>query len=136
MDVSTSVEHIVTDFGKFDFKFCNRLGNTLKWCRRMTIQSSFDACLLSQPPSPLSGVEQSVGQLIEVFWLHRSRVQQITGTTNNLQRRSGNVLPPPFDDYCHINSVSTAKPSVKNAANVSLRYILCNISPILSDHIL
>ncbi|KAL9416122.1 hypothetical protein AB3S75_039338 [Citrus x aurantiifolia] len=47
----------------------------------------------------------------------RSRVQQITGTTNNLQRRSGNVLPPPFDDYCHINSVSTAKPSVKNAAN-------------------
>lgn len=47
----------------------------------------------------------------------RSRVQQITGTTNNLQRRSGSVLPPPFDDYCHINSASTAKPSVKNAAN-------------------
>ncbi|KAJ0084960.1 hypothetical protein Patl1_30795 [Pistacia atlantica] len=47
----------------------------------------------------------------------RSRVQQITGTTNNLQRRSGSVLPPPFDDYCITSSASAAKPIVKSASN-------------------
>ncbi|XP_044483585.1 uncharacterized protein LOC123209555 [Mangifera indica] len=47
----------------------------------------------------------------------RSRVQQITGTTNNLQRRSGSVLPPPFDDYCITSSTSTAKPIAKCASN-------------------
>ncbi|KAL5765903.1 hypothetical protein ACOSP7_016520 [Xanthoceras sorbifolium] len=47
----------------------------------------------------------------------RSRVQQITGTTINLQRRSGNVLPTPFDDYCPNSSASAAKPIVKNASN-------------------
>ncbi|KAL2323297.1 hypothetical protein Fmac_027676 [Flemingia macrophylla] len=32
----------------------------------------------------------------------RSRVQQIIGATNNLHRRSGNVLPPPVDDPKHV----------------------------------
>ncbi|KAF4354613.1 hypothetical protein F8388_009604 [Cannabis sativa] len=45
----------------------------------------------------------------------RSRVQQITGASNNVQRRSGSVLPPPMDDYCDNSSASTAKPIVKNA---------------------
>ncbi|XP_039059516.1 uncharacterized protein LOC120203258 [Hibiscus syriacus] len=45
-----------------------------------------------------------------------SRVQQITGTTNNMQRRAGNMLPPPVDDYCP-NSSSTAKSISKSAPN-------------------
>ncbi|KAK4849840.1 hypothetical protein QYF36_001304 [Acer negundo] len=50
----------------------------------------------------------------------RSRVQQIMGTTNNLQRmRAGNVLPPAFDDYCPNSSASVAKPIVKNASNIT-----------------
>ncbi|XP_044505574.1 uncharacterized protein LOC123225578 isoform X1 [Mangifera indica] len=47
----------------------------------------------------------------------RSRVQQLTGTTNNPQRHSGSVLPPPFDDYSITSSASTAKPIVKSASN-------------------
>ncbi|XP_038706325.1 uncharacterized protein LOC120001888 isoform X1 [Tripterygium wilfordii] len=46
----------------------------------------------------------------------RSRVQQSTGSINNLQRRFGNVLPPPVDDYCPNTSASTVKPIVKNAS--------------------
>ncbi|KAM7279999.1 hypothetical protein ACFE04_007133 [Oxalis oulophora] len=49
----------------------------------------------------------------------RNRVQQITGATNNLQRRAGSVLPPPIDDYCIDTFVSTAKPIVKTATNQS-----------------
>ncbi|XP_015952340.1 uncharacterized protein LOC107476910 isoform X1 [Arachis duranensis] len=47
----------------------------------------------------------------------RSRVQQITGATNNMQRRSGSILPPPFDDGMN-NSL--AKPIVKNASSNSV----------------
>ncbi|XP_027344951.1 uncharacterized protein LOC113857366 isoform X3 [Abrus precatorius] len=47
----------------------------------------------------------------------RSRVQQITGATNNMQRRSGNVLPPPMDDS---TSNSSAKPILKNASSNSV----------------
>ncbi|PON53223.1 Splicing factor-like protein [Trema orientale] len=47
----------------------------------------------------------------------RSRVQQITGAANNVQRRSGNVLPPPLDDYCNNSSASSGKPIVKNGSN-------------------
>ncbi|XP_010253492.1 PREDICTED: uncharacterized protein LOC104594737 isoform X2 [Nelumbo nucifera] len=43
-----------------------------------------------------------------------TRVQQITGATYNLQRRSGNVLPPPADEYCNSSS---GKPIVKSASN-------------------
>ncbi|CAA7032110.1 unnamed protein product [Microthlaspi erraticum] len=49
-----------------------------------------------------------------------TRVQQITGTSNVLQHRSGSMLPPPLDAYCSDNS--TTKPIVKvpstNAASV------------------
>ncbi|KAK8544962.1 hypothetical protein V6N12_025821 [Hibiscus sabdariffa] len=45
-----------------------------------------------------------------------SRVQQITGTTYNMQRRAGTMLPPPVDDYCP-NSSSTAKTISKSAPN-------------------
>ncbi|GMI84063.1 hypothetical protein like AT3G45630 [Hibiscus trionum] len=48
-----------------------------------------------------------------------SRVQQITGTTNNMQRRAGTMLPPPVDDYCP-NSSSTAKSISKSAPNNTL----------------
>ncbi|KAF8395025.1 hypothetical protein HHK36_018964 [Tetracentron sinense] len=47
----------------------------------------------------------------------RSRVQQIAGAANNLQRRSGNLLPPPADDYCNNDIASTGKPIVKTAPN-------------------
>lgn len=46
----------------------------------------------------------------------RSRVQQITGATNNLQRRSGSMLPPPADDFCNTTS-STVKPIVKTPSS-------------------
>ncbi|KAL8150878.1 hypothetical protein V2J09_020686 [Rumex salicifolius] len=46
-----------------------------------------------------------------------SRVQQITGVMNNMQRRSGDVLPPPFDDYCDNNSATTGKPVGKSTPN-------------------
>ncbi|CAI9287893.1 unnamed protein product [Lactuca saligna] len=37
----------------------------------------------------------------------RNRVQQITGVTNDMQRRSGNLLPPPpADDYSNNNTTS------------------------------
>ncbi|KAK9677912.1 hypothetical protein RND81_11G175700 [Saponaria officinalis] len=49
-----------------------------------------------------------------------SRVQEITGITNNMQRRSGNVLPPPADDYCNNTPAVTGKPGVKNASNSSV----------------
>ncbi|KAM0051366.1 putative transcription factor C2H2 family [Helianthus debilis subsp. tardiflorus] len=39
----------------------------------------------------------------------RNKVQQITGATNDMQRRSGNFLPPPVDDY--------SKPISKNITN-------------------
>ncbi|XP_043698562.1 uncharacterized protein LOC122649456 isoform X2 [Telopea speciosissima] len=44
-----------------------------------------------------------------------TRVQQITGATYNLQRRSGNVLPPPADDYCNSSATSSSKPIIKSA---------------------
>ncbi|XP_021734920.1 uncharacterized protein LOC110701601 [Chenopodium quinoa] len=43
-----------------------------------------------------------------------TRVQEITGVTNNMQRRAGTLLPPPADDYCNISSAVIEKPSVKN----------------------
>ncbi|GMI88924.1 hypothetical protein like AT3G45630 [Hibiscus trionum] len=46
-----------------------------------------------------------------------TRVQQITGATNNMQRRPGNMLPPPVDDYCPNSSASAAKPIAKSAPN-------------------
>lgn len=47
----------------------------------------------------------------------RSRVQQITGATNNMLRRSGSMLPPPLDDYSSNSSTSAARPIVKNTSN-------------------
>ncbi|KAL7201871.1 hypothetical protein ACSBR1_033547 [Camellia fascicularis] len=47
----------------------------------------------------------------------RSRVQQITGATNNMQRRSGNVLPPAADEYYINSSISSGKPISKSASN-------------------
>ncbi|XP_022943594.1 uncharacterized protein LOC111448316 isoform X1 [Cucurbita moschata] len=52
----------------------------------------------------------------------RSRVQQITGASNNTQRRSGSVLPPPMDDYCNNNS-SNGKPIVKNPSSNTVSII-------------
>ncbi|XP_022752816.1 uncharacterized protein LOC111301441 isoform X2 [Durio zibethinus] len=46
-----------------------------------------------------------------------TRVQQITGATNNMQWRAGNMLPLPVDDYCPNSSASAAKPIAKNAPN-------------------
>ncbi|XVE96764.1 hypothetical protein REPUB_Repub02eG0250900 [Reevesia pubescens] len=47
----------------------------------------------------------------------RSRVQQTIGASNNLHRRSGNVLPPPVSE-CISNSLSSsAKPVAKTHSN-------------------
>ncbi|XP_059660656.1 uncharacterized protein LOC132307019 isoform X2 [Cornus florida] len=46
-----------------------------------------------------------------------TRVQQITGVTNNMQRRSGNVLPSPADEYCSNSSASSGKPISKSPTN-------------------
>ncbi|KAJ9543705.1 hypothetical protein OSB04_023412 [Centaurea solstitialis] len=48
----------------------------------------------------------------------RNRVQQITGATTEMQRRSGNLLPPPADDHTN-NSTSSlwAKPVSKSTTN-------------------
>ncbi|KAL8146207.1 hypothetical protein AgCh_004086 [Apium graveolens] len=35
----------------------------------------------------------------------RNRVQQSMGATIDMQRRSGNVLPPPTDEFCHNSSL-------------------------------
>ncbi|KAJ9184252.1 hypothetical protein P3X46_003997 [Hevea brasiliensis] len=45
----------------------------------------------------------------------RSKVQQIIGATNNMHRRSGNVLPPPADEYTDRNITSTAKLNSKSS---------------------
>ncbi|KAL6516504.1 hypothetical protein OROGR_019809 [Orobanche gracilis] len=49
----------------------------------------------------------------------RSRVQQITSSSNGMQRHSGNVLPPPADEYRSNSSAPSGKPITKNAANTN-----------------
>ncbi|XP_022634179.1 uncharacterized protein LOC106756133 isoform X2 [Vigna radiata var. radiata] len=53
----------------------------------------------------------------EIISAYTSRVQQITGATSNMQRRSGNVLPPPLDDNMN---TTPAKPIVKNPSSNSV----------------
>ncbi|XP_048233599.1 dentin sialophosphoprotein isoform X2 [Ricinus communis] len=48
-----------------------------------------------------------------------TRVQQITGATNNMQRRAGSMLPPPLDDYSCNGSASAPKPIVKITSNTT-----------------
>ncbi|XP_014497692.1 uncharacterized protein LOC106759176 isoform X1 [Vigna radiata var. radiata] len=50
----------------------------------------------------------------------RSRVQQITGAANNMQRRTGDVLPPPLDDC---TNTSSGKPTVNNAASTTVSIV-------------
>ncbi|TKY48485.1 CCR4-NOT transcription complex subunit 4 [Spatholobus suberectus] len=50
----------------------------------------------------------------------RSRVQQITGAANNMQQRSGNVLPPPLDDF---TNTSSEKLIVKNVSSTSVSIV-------------
>ncbi|XP_074285520.1 uncharacterized protein LOC141611021 [Silene latifolia] len=49
-----------------------------------------------------------------------SRVQEITGISNNVQRRSGNVLPAPADGYCLNSSTVIGNPVVKSSSNNSV----------------
>ncbi|KAG8387741.1 hypothetical protein BUALT_Bualt02G0052900 [Buddleja alternifolia] len=49
----------------------------------------------------------------------RSRVQQITSSSNTMQRRSGNVLPPPADEYCNNTSASSGKPVTKTSITIN-----------------
>ncbi|KAH9606365.1 hypothetical protein KSS87_017270 [Heliosperma pusillum] len=48
-----------------------------------------------------------------------SRVQEITGISNNMQRRSGNVLPAPTDGYCYSSTV-IGNHVVKSSSNNSV----------------
>ncbi|KAG2371375.1 uncharacterized protein HKW66_Vig0215490 [Vigna angularis] len=50
----------------------------------------------------------------------RSRVQQITGAANYMQRRTGDVLPPPLDDC---TDTSSGKPTVNNAASTTVSIV-------------
>ncbi|XP_011004153.1 PREDICTED: uncharacterized protein LOC105110716 isoform X2 [Populus euphratica] len=50
----------------------------------------------------------------------RSRVQQIVGATNNLHRRSGNVLPPSSDESTNRNISSTAKLDASTSLNQNI----------------
>ncbi|XP_015079364.1 uncharacterized protein LOC107023251 isoform X4 [Solanum pennellii] len=59
----------------------------------------------------------------------RSRVQQIAGAVNTMQRRSGSVLPPPAEEYCSNNSASADKPISKNAATNSAPSVRGSSSP-------
>ncbi|GFP95672.1 ccr4-not transcription complex subunit 4 [Phtheirospermum japonicum] len=59
----------------------------------------------------------------------RSRVQQITGSSYSTQRRSGNVLPPPVDDYINNSSASSGKPTTKTAVNTNNSVSSASISP-------
>ncbi|KAI3819765.1 hypothetical protein L1987_13614 [Smallanthus sonchifolius] len=47
----------------------------------------------------------------------RGRVQQVTGATNEMQRRSGNILPPAADDYSNNSTSSWGKPIDKSTTN-------------------
>ncbi|KAI3760440.1 hypothetical protein L1987_50835 [Smallanthus sonchifolius] len=47
----------------------------------------------------------------------RGRVQQVTGATIELQRRSGNILPPAADDYSNNSTSSLGKPISKTTTN-------------------
>ncbi|KAK6163277.1 hypothetical protein DH2020_000141 [Rehmannia glutinosa] len=58
----------------------------------------------------------------------RSRVQQITGSSNGMQWRSGNVLPPPADEYCDNSSSSSGKPITKTV-NTDNSAINTRVSP-------
>ncbi|KAI4386029.1 hypothetical protein MLD38_004001 [Melastoma candidum] len=49
----------------------------------------------------------------------RTRVQQLTGNPIISQRRSGNVLPPPLDEYSSNFSASSGKPILKSAQTSS-----------------
>ncbi|KAL6565342.1 hypothetical protein OROGR_002293 [Orobanche gracilis] len=44
----------------------------------------------------------------------RSRVQQIVGAANNAVKRSGNMLPPPSDDFCNSSSIFTDKATIRS----------------------
>ncbi|GER51110.1 RNA binding (RRM/RBD/RNP motifs) family protein [Striga asiatica] len=58
----------------------------------------------------------------------RNRVQQTTGSSNSTQRRVGNVLPPPGDEYCNISSTSV-KPIPKAAINTNNVACSARVSP-------
>ncbi|KAL5061073.1 hypothetical protein RYX36_032677 [Vicia faba] len=53
----------------------------------------------------------------EIVSAYTSHVQHITGAATNMERRSGNVLPPPLDD-CTSNT--SEKPTVKNTSSNSV----------------
>lgn len=69
------------------------------------------------------------GQLTYLF-INRSKVQQITGGTYDPHPRSGNVLPPPADEFN--NYSSSGKPSNKIATIVSFLVLIVSNSWVLS----
>ncbi|XP_017424942.1 uncharacterized protein LOC108333933 isoform X2 [Vigna angularis] len=56
----------------------------------------------------------------EIISAYTSRVQQITGAANYMQRRTGDVLPPPLDDC---TDTSSGKPTVNNAASTTVSIV-------------
>ncbi|KAL1544165.1 RING-type E3 ubiquitin transferase [Salvia divinorum] len=64
----------------------------------------------------------------EIISAH-TRVQQITGSTNSTQRRSGYALPPPADEYYNSVPTFSAKPINKTAVNTNNTLIGARVSP-------
>ncbi|XP_022868960.1 uncharacterized protein LOC111388476 isoform X2 [Olea europaea var. sylvestris] len=58
-----------------------------------------------------------------------TRVQQIIGATNSVQRHSGSALPPPADDYCSGSYVSSGKPLSKTATYTNNSVNDARVSP-------
>lgn len=75
----------------------------LRWNLSVYLNSSVNCC-----------INLTVDFLI-LCSICRNRVQQIAGNTNNMIRRSGNVLPPPVDEFSNTGSLSTEKPPAQNA---------------------
>lgn len=60
------------------------------------------------------GLQEDIHTKDEVAFVYmRTRVQQITGVTINMQRRSGNGLPSPVDGYGSDTYASSANPAAK-----------------------
>ncbi|KAI3459024.1 hypothetical protein Pfo_015687 [Paulownia fortunei] len=94
-------------------KFLRASFGTAKYCHAWlkNMPCNNPACLYLHS---LGADDDSFGK-DEVAAVHtRSRVQQIVGATNNVVKRSGNVLPPPADDICNSTSAFTDKSTVRS----------------------
>ncbi|KAL8544437.1 hypothetical protein ACS0TY_004841 [Phlomoides rotata] len=97
-----------------DGRFLRASFGTAKYCHAWlkNMPCNNPACLYLHS---IGADEDSFGK-DEVAAVHtRSRVQQIVGATNNVAKRTGNVLPPPTDDFCISSSTFSDKTTIGNS---------------------